>query len=207
MGGWGWNEVLVILGVFTIVEGLSQSILNPNLNRIVIHVQYGTLDFILLKPVDSQIWLSFRHISPWGIPSIVVGSLLVGYGVVKNDPEPTWILYGLLTLFSGFAILYSLWFILGTLSIWFVKIYNVTYVLKTLVESGKFPISAYPTLYRFFMTFVIPVAFLTTVPAEVFLGKARSSILPLSILLAVIFLILARAFWRFALRFYTSASS
>ena len=67
--------------------------------------------------------------------------------------------------------LYSLWFLIATTSIWFVKIYNVTEVLRGLLEAGRFPVWSYPALYRVFFTFVVPVAFLTTVPAEAALGR------------------------------------
>jgi ABC-2 type transport system permease protein len=105
------------------------------------------------------------------------------------------------------VILYSLWFILGATSIWFTKIYNITEVLKGLLAAGRFPIGAYPAAYRFFFTFVIPVVFLTTIPAETLLGRVN----PLWVVgggcLAVILLLLSNRFWQFALRFYTSASS
>ncbi len=207
LGGWSWNDVIVVLGVFTVVEGFSQSVLNPNLNRIVDHVQKGTLDFILLKPIDSQFWLSTRHISLWGIPNVLSGIALILYGISKVGVSPVSLLWGTFMLVIGIVILYSLWFMLGTLSVWFVKIYNVTHVLKAIVEGGRFPITAYPVLYRFFMTFVVPVAFLTTVPAETFLGKGRPLYTMLGLLLSVVFFLLSRSFWRFALRFYTSASS
>ncbi len=207
LGGWAWNDVVVILGVFTVVEGFSQSVLNPNLNRIVEHVQNGTLDFILLKPIDSQFWLSTRYVSLWGVPSILMGLALIIYGVKSAGIPYVTLIYGLVPLLSGLLILYSLWFMLGTLSIWFVKIYNVTYVLKAVVEGGRFPMTAYPVLYRFFMTFVVPVAFLTTVPAETFLGKGTPFYVALGVVMAAIFFLLSRLFWRFALRYYTSASS
>ena len=207
LGGWSWNDVIVVLGVFTVVEGFSQSVLNPNLNRIVEHVQKGTLDFILLKPIDSQFWLSTRHISLWGLPSVLSGVVLVLYGVMRTEVSPTNLLWGTGLLLVGLVILYSLWFMLGTLSVWFVKIYNVTYVLKAVVEGGRFPITAYPVLYRFFMTFIVPVAFLTTIPAETFLGRGRLLYTVAGVLLALVFFVLSRVFWRFALRFYTSASS
>ena len=38
--------------------------LRPNLGAIVTHVREGTLDFVLLKPIDSQFWLSLRTLSP-----------------------------------------------------------------------------------------------------------------------------------------------
>ena len=103
--------------------------------------------------------------------------------------------------------LYSLWFLLGATSIWFVKIYNVTEVLRGLLEAGRYPIAAYPTVYRFFFTFIIPVAFLTTVPAEAMLGKTEVVWLFGAGILAVCLFLASIAFWRFALRFYTSASS
>ena len=110
-------------------------------------------------------------------------------------------------LLFGFASLYSLWFILGATSIWFVKIYNVTEVLRGLLEAGRYPIVAYPAAYRFFFTFVIPVTFLTTVPAEAMLGRVQVNWVVGAGALALWLLLASRVFWRFALRFYTSASS
>jgi ABC-2 type transport system permease protein len=104
------------------------------------------------------------------------------------------------------VILYSLWFLLATTSIWFVKIYNVTEVLRGLLEAGRFPVGAYPALYRVFFTFVVPVAFLTTVPAEVALKRGEAPLL-LAGGLALLLFLLARGFFRLALRSYTSASS
>jgi ABC-2 type transport system permease protein len=103
--------------------------------------------------------------------------------------------------------LYSLWFMLGATSIWFVKIYNVTEVLRGLLEAGRFPLVAYPTAYRFFFTFVVPVAFLTTVPAEALLGRSEMIWVVAAGVLALGLLLASGIFWRFALRFYTSASS
>lgn len=60
--GWRWEEALIVVGIFTLLEGFSSTFLAPNLNRIVRHVQEGTLDFVLLKPINSQFWLSLIHI-------------------------------------------------------------------------------------------------------------------------------------------------
>ncbi|MEO0708703.1 MAG: ABC-2 family transporter protein, partial [Cyanobacteria bacterium J06649_5] len=107
----------------------------------------------------------------------------------------------------GVVSLYSIWFMLGATSIWFVKIYNVTEVLRSLLEAGRFPVEGYPAVYRVFFTFIIPVAFLTTVPAQAMLGRSEPIWLLGSALLAAALFQASRAFWRFALRFYTSASS
>jgi len=54
---------------------------------------------------------------------------------------------------------------------------------------------------------VLPVAFLTTVPAEAILGLASGGSVLAGLVLAVLSLLGSRALWRFALRHYTSASS
>ncbi|WP_375500820.1 ABC transporter permease [uncultured Nostoc sp.] len=205
--GWSWEAALVVLGIFTLLQGFSATFLASNLNRIVRHVQEGTLDFILLKPIRSQFWLSTHTLSPWGLPDIIFGSIIIGYagkrlGIGIDDYLLAW-----LPLLLSFVILYSLWFMLGATSIWFVKIYNATEVLRGLLEAGRYPIAAYPTAYRFFFTFVMPVAFLTTVPAQALLGQSEISWLIGAAILAVALFFASTWFWRFALRFYTSASS
>ena len=205
--GWSWEAALVVLGIFTLLQGFSSTFLAPNLNKIVRQVQEGTLDFVLLKPISSQFWLSTRTLSPWGIPDLLFGLIIIGYAGSRLGVPPIAYLLAFPTLAFGFLSLYSLWFMLGATSIWFVKIYNVTEVLRGLLEAGRFPVVAYPAAYRIFLTFVIPVAFLTTVPAQALLGRVEWGWILGSLLLAIALLQISRWFWRFALRFYTSASS
>ncbi|WP_041919164.1 ABC-2 family transporter protein [Gloeocapsa sp. PCC 7428] len=205
--GWVWEEALIVLAIFTILQGFSSTFLAPNLNSIVNHVQQGTLDFILLKPISSQFWLSSHTLSPWGLPDIIFGGILISYAGGRLSLTPQDYLLSAIPLLFGLASLYSLWFMLGATSIWFVKIYNVTEVLRGLLEAGRFPIVAYPVAYRFFFTFVVPVTFLTTVPAETMLGRVELGWVIGAGVLALALLYIARIFWNFALRFYTSASS
>ncbi|BAZ42261.1 hypothetical protein NIES4101_82290 [Calothrix sp. NIES-4101] len=205
--GWSWTEALLVVGIFTLLQGFSATFLAPNLNRIVRHVQEGTLDFVLLKPIKSQFWLSVHTLSPWGLPDLIFGGVTIAYAGIRLGLGINNYLISLIPLGFGLIVLYSLWFMLGATSIWFVKIYNVTEVLRGLLEAGRYPMIAYPTAFRFFFTFVIPVAFLTTVPAEAMLGRSQSIWFVGAALLAVILFLFTSWFWRFALRFYTSASS
>ncbi|WP_114312581.1 ABC transporter permease [Thermus caldifontis] len=204
-GGWSWEEALLVLAAFTLLQGLGSTLLAPNLNKIVEHVQQGTLDFVLLKPLDPQFWLSFRVFSPWGLGDFLLGMGLLVYAGGRLELGGLGYLAFAGYWFLGALMLYSLWFLLATTSIWFVKIYNVTEVLRGLLEAGRFPVGAYPALYRVFFTFVVPVAFLTTVPAEVALGRGTVSLWAWG--LASFLFLLSRAFFRVALRGYTSASS
>ncbi|MCX7803105.1 MAG: ABC-2 family transporter protein [Meiothermus ruber] len=206
-GGWRFEEALLVLGAFLMLDGLAFTLLSPNLNRVVEQVQKGTLDFVLLKPLDSQFWLSFRTLSPWGLTDGLIGLAIWFYAGSRLQFGAADYLTGLGLLGVAFVMLYSLWFIIGCSSIWFVKVANATEVLRAVLEAGRFPVQAFPAAYRFVFTFVVPVAFLTTVPAEAALGRLTVANLGLAVLIALGLLLFSRAFWRFALRSYTSASS
>ena len=223
LGGWSWNAALVVLGLYTLLDGFTSCLLQPNLSKIVSHVQNGSLDFVLLKPIDSQLHLSTRQISPWGIPGVLAGLALSGWGLIQRwpgDPAEFWrrpealadqlvgpAAVGLALLLAAAAILYSLWFVLASLSIWFVKIWNATEVLRSVLVAGRYPVSAYPPALRLLFTFVLPVAFLTTVPAEALIGRGSWQWALGSLLVALLCLSGTRVFWHHALRHYTSASS
>lgn len=216
LGGWSWNEALVVLGISTLLDGFTTVLLQPNLSKIVSHVQNGTLDYVLVKPIDSQLWLSTRQISPWGLPGIIVGAGLSLWGVLHSEGHHhpgspgEWISHGALSVLlvlCAAAILYSLWFLLASLSIWFVKVWNATEVLRSTLVAGRYPVSAYPAALRLVFTLVLPITFLTTVPAEALLGRASPAWVSGSLIAAVLAVYASRIVWLHALRHYTSASS
>jgi ABC-2 type transport system permease protein len=67
--------------------------------------------------------------------------------------------------------------------------------------------SAYHPAIQFFFVFVLPVAFLTTIPAELMRGTRPAWFLLIEAAIAAFLLIVSRLFWNWAMRYYTSASS
>ncbi|WP_457637282.1 ABC transporter permease [Oceanithermus sp.] len=207
LGGWRWQEAMLVLGLASLLDSFFIGVFNPNLRRISEMVQDGTLDFVLLKPVSSQFWLSVQQFAAEGVPFLLVSLGLLGYaGAACGLDAAGWLRLG---LGAGAALLlaYAVAFLFATTSIWFVKIFNVVYFLNTIVWTGQYPVQAYSRPFRLFMTFVLPVYFMTTAPAEVALGRVSGRFLPVVFAVALVVLQLSRAFWRFALRSYASASS
>jgi len=143
------------------------------------------------------------------LPEIILGLSIVFWAAVQSGS--TFSFYSLfvfiISLLIGFIILYSVWFLIAASSIWFVKTWNATEVLRALLAAGRYPISAYPVILRFIFTLLLPVAFLTTFPAEAILGELNFNILFFGLILSSLFLFFSRLFWKFALKHYTSASS
>ena len=209
IGDWEFEEALIIQGIYTILNGITNTWFNPNLSEIVKHIREGTLDFVLLKPIDSQFFISLKKINPSGFLEIMLGFSLLLFCVKINqiNLNLSFLSLSLITLTCSICILYSLWFFISTTTIWFVKTWNATEVLRSFLYVGRFPLSSFSISLRIFFSVFIPIAFITTIPSEVFLGLSQSWKILLEIIVALVFLITSRKFWLFALKFYSSASS
>jgi len=209
IGGWKFEQALIIQSIYTILNGITNTWFNPNLTEIVKHIREGTLDFVLLKPIDSQFFISLKKITPSGFLEIMLGIFLLLYCIKINqiNLNLTSLTLCLITIICAICILYSLWFFISTTTIWFVKTWNATEVLRSFLYIGRFPLNSFSFSLRIFFSIFIPIAFITTIPSEVFLGLTPLWKIFLEIIVATIFLSSSRKFWLFALRFYSSASS
>ena len=209
IGGWKFEQALIIQGIYTILNGITNTWFNPNLTEIVKHIREGTLDFVLIKPIDSQFFISLKKINPSGFLEIMLGFFLLFFCIRINqiNLNLSFLTLSLITISCSICILYSLWFFISTTTIWFVKTWNAIEVLRSFLYIGRFPLSSFSFSLRIFFSVFIPIAFITTIPSEVFLGLSELWKILLEVIVALIFLSTSRKFWLYALKFYSSASS
>lgn len=209
LGGWTYEQVLVVLGLYTLFSGIMEAFFRPNITEMIEHVRDGTFDFVLVKPVNSQFYSSFHSLTMWRLVDIVAGAGLILYALRAMGLAPTaleWFSF-LLLLVIGLILVYCIWLGMMTMSFWFVKIDNFAELFYAFYETGRFPISVYGGLLRAFLTFVIPIAFITTFPASALMGLLEPKDLALGFGLALFLLLFTNRLWRFAVRSYASASS
>jgi ABC-2 type transport system permease protein len=209
LAGWSAPEVVVLLGVFRVMDGLIGMCIAPNMRRIMHEIRDGTLDFVLLRPLDSQFYASFRTFIVWRITDLVLGVVLTAAGAWYASPRlsPDRLLLFMVMLAAGATIVYSFWLILATTVFWFTRISNIEMVFWNAFEAGRYPIDIYHPVVRWMLTFVLPLAFLTTFPAGVLTGKTGWAGLAAALLVAPLMLAAASWFWRFGLRHYSGASA
>lgn len=209
IGGWSFAEVLLLLGVFNAIHGFIEMVLQPNMSRLVQHIRKGTLDYVLLKPVDSQFYVSFRHLVFWKAADIILGLGLVGYallimGVMPNGVQ--WLTFAIV-LVASYCLVYAVWMMLMTLSFWAVKVDNLSYLFMSVFDTGRFPVTVYKGLLRFVLLYIFPIGLMTTLPASALIDLLAWQQTLGSLGLALLFLLFTRWLWKKALRSYTSASS
>ncbi|MEK4886004.1 ABC-2 family transporter protein [Bacillus sp. FSL W8-0223] len=207
LGGWGYADVLLLLGIFNVLQGLIDFALRPNMFRLLQHIRTGTFDHILTKPVDSMFYVSFRHLVFWRLIDVLLGIGLMIYALIEKHYMPSVLDAAMFIVSIGAALvlIYALWMMLMTTSFWVIRIDDLSFVFNSFFETTRFPISMYRSWLRIVLTYVLPAAFITSTPALSLLGKWDGMTTIVSLILAGLFLWLSRRFWRYALRSYTSA--
>jgi ABC-2 type transport system permease protein len=209
IAGWSYLELLIVMGLFFALNGYRQMVLEPNLSRLSEYVRMGTLDYILTKPVDSQFLVSLRHIGVynWGDPILGLGLVVYALWRLGHVPNLAQILLFIVLIVAAMILLYSFNLILQTTTFWLTNISRADTLVMGLLETGRFPINFYRGWVRAVLTAIIPVAFMTTFPAQALLGRLEWLTAATAIGLAVFLFLVASVFWRFGLRYYVGASS
>ena len=94
-----------------------------------------------------------------------------------------------------------------SLGILTLEVDNTITVYRDLSSMGRFPIDIYRQPLRGFLTYIIPIGLMMTLPAKALTGLASSAGVLTAFLFGMVLFYLSVRFWRFALKGYTSASS
>ncbi len=180
----------------------------PNMRRIMEQVRDGTLDFVLLKPVNAQFLATFRQVNVWRCVNLTVGIGLLIYtiGRLSLSVGPGQALAFAVALSSGITVLYSFWLFLVSLTFFFVRVDNIEQIVWQALEAGRYPIEIYPAWLRGGLTYVIPVVFIITVPAQARAGQMKTGQGLAALVSGATMLFTSALFWRFGLKHYTGAS-
>lgn len=206
---WSFPEMVVVVGWFTLLKGILDGAVNPALIEVVEKIRQGTLDFVLLKPADTQFLVSTAKFVPWKAVDVLTGVLVLAYGFrsLGRWPLPLHVGMALVLLVSSCLVLYSLWILVVSAAFWVVRLDNLAYLFTSLFDFARWPVDMFKGVVQLLFKYVIPLALMTTYPAEALLGRLSPRTGVLAVAGAILFATLARLVWLKAISKYTSASS
>lgn len=209
VAGWSFGEALLVVGWFTLLQGVLEGAINPSLSSVVEHIRKGTLDFVLLKPADAQFLVSTAKFLPWRITSVLAALLIfvIAFREIGHPPALADLGVAALLFLTSVLLLYSLWILTVAAAFYVVKVDNLTYLFSSVFDAARWPSSVFPGFLRIVFTFVLPLALLTTFPSKAMLGTLSLWETLLPVAGAGVFFVLSRAIWLRSIGKYTSASS
>lgn len=203
-GNWSKPEVFLIYSIYQFVSSFVYFFCGDSLTEVPSLVKDGELDLILLKPVDSQFFVSFKETYPGNFYRIFLSIAIFYYAISNLEVKilPFNLLVGLLLVSAAVIIFYSLLLLIASAS-FYVLDESLGEIFENLLSISKYPTDIFPRGLRVLLT-VIPIIFLVTIPSSVILGRFSPACF-LSFPAAFFLFYFSRRCFLGALKGYTSA--
>jgi ABC-2 type transport system permease protein len=209
VAGWGPWEIVLLTGFFLIISGTFASSVQPAIAQSMAHIRDGTLDYVLLRPVDGLLSCLLSAFQPWCLLEVLTGTGLAIVASIQLGLSPSLEQLAMLVLVlaSGLVSLYAIGVLILAASFRALELENLTFLMETLLDFAHWPISVFRGPLKLVFTFVVPFAVMTSYPAQSLIGELERGQVLGALLSAGTLAVLARMAWLRGVRGYTSASS
>jgi ABC-2 type transport system permease protein len=207
--GWSYASALAVLGVYLVVGAVRDLVISPSLDRMAGldgDLWKGTLDFVLLRPINTQFLVSLREWRLLSVFDMLLGFAVIGVAGARIELTAGQFAGFVVALLAGLLTLYAVFLLFTSLMFWSPG-FLFTWVFNGIFQMARYPVGIYPGFLRMVLTWVIPIGIMTTVPALAFTGEAPGWLLAAVVVFAVAVFAGASRVFRLALRRYASASS
>mgnify|MGYP001370829787 CR=1 FL=1 len=210
LGDFNQDAIIIFLITMYIADSLYVLFLGGNVFEINNNVKSGDLDFILLKPINSQFFISCRYVNTHAIISIVILTMLLiklTYAYHGNVLLITNFIFYILSLIFGMFIFYSFEFMIASLSFWFRNFSYAGWLAGELIKYSRRPDSIYSEWFRKILFTIFPMAMICSVPSRILIFGLDIKLFVLQFFISAVFLWLTTMIWKKGLLRYESASS
>lgn len=221
VNGWSRYEYFSFMATGMIVNTLIEAFFMPNCANFSELIRTGNLDFVLLKPIDTQFLVSFEKLDLGALANLLMAGGLLSYAL-WNLGRPialSQVLTYMVLVAVAVTFFYSLMITLASTSIWFGRnqgLYDFWFYItifarhpRSIYVNSRLP-GAEVLLFTF--TFLIPILLVVTLPAETVTGKLFNAEHPhwfvwVAPTAAIAGVFLSRRVFLWSLKGYRSASS
>lgn len=214
IAGWTLPEVAFLYGLGGVAFGVSDLVCG-GFDSLSKQIRLGTFDRVLVRPVGTfaQVLSGDVQIRRCGriCQGAVVLSLAIGWLDITWSLDKLAVL--LVAILSGIVIFTAIWVIGAAVTFWTVETSEVTNVFTYGGEAlVSFPMPIYAEGIRWFFTYVVPLVFVSYLPALYILEKPDPLGLPpflqlCSPFVALLFLAAARGCWALGVGHYQGTGS
>ena len=208
IGDWTLAQMRVFVFLALFVDSIYMILWDPNFSKFNDEVRKGSLDLLLTKPINSIFMVSSQKVSVSHIPCL----LITGFGLIwalLQIPDFNWlkVLWLLLLIPSGLSVIFVGRLALNSTAIIFARADFLQYVWYSLFRLGLRPDAIYSGVLRYILIFVIPFAMVASIPTRFLLEPLNWGYVAWAVVMPVLLITFMNWYWKFCMRFYSSASS
>lgn len=208
IGDWNVQQMRVFLGVLFVADALYMIIFADNMDQFSEKIRKGDLDLLLAKPINSQFMISLQKAATAMSSNLIMGSAWLIFALWQL-PDFQWlrIFWLLLLIPCGLVAMYSVRFTIAATAVIFTRSDNLQFMWYQIYKLGMRPDHIYFPWLKWLLLTALPVGVIASVPSRALLEPPDWGLFAWVIILAFSLLWLSNKFWKFTLRFYSSASS
>lgn len=213
LGGWTLSQVLFIASIYGISHQLFLTFCMGGLFSVGFGVWSGRMDYVLLKPLHPLI---SQHVASEfvvsNIPNLFINFfvfIILCFRLADEGVTFTFLnLSALALLFlTGLAARYGIAILVVAPAFFAEKLAEGEDAYWAVQSLAKYPTGVFPRAMQWIFTFIVPVACIAAIPAEVFFGKQSSASAILHLSFALLFAWAAVKFYELGARRYQSVNS
>lgn len=206
LAGYSVNQVIFFFLIFNVIDVVTQFLFRQVYSFRPMIVK-GDFDLVLVKPINALFRVLMGGadlIDLITIPPLIV--LVIVY-IIRLHPSFSSFAIFFVLLINSFVIATAFYIAILALAIITLEIDHAVMIYRDITNLGKVPVDVYKAPLKQFLTYIIPVGVMMTVPGKALMGLTSLWGVIASLLVGGLFMFLALRFWKFALTKYTSASS
>jgi ABC-2 type transport system permease protein len=209
LGGWTFDQALVFACGFFLIDAIHMTVFANNMWWLPISVNKGDLDYYLVRPVSSMFFLSLRDFAANSFLNLLLAAGLLVWALLRypGPLDPLGVAVFLALLVNG-SVLYWLVHLAFLLPVfWLHSNRGLGETFYAVEKYAEKPDRIFHGWLRRVLVTALPFSLMASFPtALLFEGLRPALLLHVLGVTAVAFLAVS-AFWRLALRNYSSASS
>lgn len=170
--GWTIYEVLLIQSIFTISTGIANMLFNGILWATMRHIIDGSLEIVLIKPVDCMFYLMASTIQLDGAGLLLGGGIMFAIAVANIGAVSGWMILQSVVLFgAGVLVMMGISLIMAATSFKWVGNSRIPEIFDSIKYFGGYPQNIFHKTIQGFTSFILPVAMIGFFPAAALLGR------------------------------------
>ncbi|MBN2100769.1 ABC-2 family transporter protein [Candidatus Dojkabacteria bacterium] len=203
--GWELQDLLILYGTYSIFFSIAGLTFLPMIYGFSDFVKNGKLQNCMHKPLDLLFQSSFRWMDFDDVYSLPLGLIIIIVTIINYDIKISVaaVLLYIFTFLCGLLILYSMVILVTSLAFFYTDISAVNPLVWEVIELSKYPSGIFKGIWKFVLTFIIPVGLMTVLPASLVVGLVENWwYVIISFVIAVILYVVSRTVFYRTVRRY-----
>ena len=197
LNGWSYYEMLYFYG-FSILSIAPSSLFFDNVWNISRMVHTGDFIKYCFRPVNILFYYISEVFNITALSDVIFGSVILIYSIYHLNLKITFlgIISFILILICSSLIMSGILILASATAFWIYNCHSVLIFVNKFKDFSRYPVTIFRGFFKVFISFIIPIAYISYYPSLLFLdGFFSSSLALLTPIVGIIFFLVSCKVW------------